>query len=880
MATSQQPTPQGQPYVVDFTQSINLDNVAEKVYPFDDGVAPHLTNTGILRDDGVTNLYETARDDSVAYTGTWYAPDGSRVNIGADGIYVNDRLVSSDPVVQAVVETKIVTCLDLSISSTGTILALVERVGVNASRVDVVEMDYSTGDTLNTRTLPSSYGANGPYFLCLVKTPQMTFANTAVAHVVFSAGNINVAYIDSSLVSYTVLTTPATSSFMDGISAFGNGGTVVIGGIAVSGAASSSYRNNAPNNYAAWSNVGSGSYSHLEPTRAIPTYTTMASMDILATPSTLRTSATSIFGAILGISDVGVFTSTPSTAAGLNINAGSFYSGFGYASGLYTSAAATVLSPYHVRHNTGITVTNRDLTVTPYAVKPDSFQFSTYSATIVSGKIAQVGVGYSPVCDYGYPSNKNAIVKWSTSASVDEYFLTIPGKETVQIVKVSASNFRLYAIAPNLVTFADANGTIINTSLYQVETNKAMMPRAFISDMLLTGTKSLAWQSTGKYSNSPDMGQINNVAGYSSGVYYDGVSNLFEFYQSSTSSGTLFSVGAFRNDDFLATDNTVAYVPNPNITPPAISEFRGGGISMVLESSLQTVNFATAYGFAQYYNGYTLANLYPIQYQFFNIFGQLYGFDGTKIYRMPVNGATAGTPEQVALASGLVFITNSPTAAWFWSSFDNSVYSFDGGQSVQKWQEMTGVGTVVSGAYSVLESSLYLQLSDDTTLVFRDEKASQLANAYTSQTIYATDGGTYFVNDDTPTQSKKWSYFAGTGTPIALTWQSGFYGFGRNQWSRISFVVFTLKVADSATTDITVNYRWLTSTDNGTETKTFTGGSYSESSTGYVRLQYNPTNPLVYGASVGISCTKKVTLYECVVYYTDGGVAQVPNLGP
>ena len=79
MATSQQPMPQGTPFPVKFNTSINLDNVNENVYGFDDGTAPALTNTGILRDDGVTNLYETTSTSS--FSNTFYAPNGKKIEL-------------------------------------------------------------------------------------------------------------------------------------------------------------------------------------------------------------------------------------------------------------------------------------------------------------------------------------------------------------------------------------------------------------------------------------------------------------------------------------------------------------------------------------------------------------------------------------------------------------------------------------------------------------------------------------------------------------------------------------------------------------------------------------------------------------------------------
>jgi hypothetical protein len=132
----------------------------------------------------------------------------------------------------------------------------------------------------------------------------------------------------------------------------------------------------------------------------------------------------------------------------------------------------------------------------------------------------------------------------------------------------------------------------------------------------------------------------------------------------------------------------------------------------------------------------------------------------------------------------------------------------------------------------------------------------------------------------TPSLSKLWTYYSGSGTPITVTWQSGFYGLGRNQYCRITQAVVTVKITDPTITSITINYKWVTANSSGTETATYSGGTYQVSTTGYARFQYNPTQSLVYGASIGVSFSKKAILYDAVMYYTDGGVAPVPNRLP
>jgi len=78
--TSQQPDPLGTPLAIGFNQGINLDQVNENIYPVNGETAPHLTNTGVLRDNGVTNLYETTAVDSNGQY-VMYAPNGKKISL-------------------------------------------------------------------------------------------------------------------------------------------------------------------------------------------------------------------------------------------------------------------------------------------------------------------------------------------------------------------------------------------------------------------------------------------------------------------------------------------------------------------------------------------------------------------------------------------------------------------------------------------------------------------------------------------------------------------------------------------------------------------------------------------------------------------------------
>jgi len=882
MAISQQPLPMGTPTKLSLKESNNLDNVAENIYELGSMKASNLSNNGIIKDEGVTNLYSTETVEAVDTI--YFAPNGDKLTSQANNFYVNGLLLdflSGNATYRTLAGRQI---LDFAVTASGTWLYLtVKNDGVAAVTYTISE--YSTGGVTllnsNSFAITPTYKNN---YATFIKAHGMTYATANVAYIYFTGTTVDVK-IRYSGSTYTVFTGTGKPYTFTGLTAFSQGGMVVVGGVPNNTSMPQSYYQASP--FAgAWTAITECSYlSNYE----FFSTSSGTALNLVGVPSRLSSANYTTFCTKVAISILGVITITTVTQAGLTIIPSDSYTGFGFHSGRFKSTAATKFSPYIIDGvGTPVTITE---TVTDYAIKPEAiagintsgYFVNTYQGqpTHVTRAINNTSPGAAMLCEYGSMSNRLPVELWLNA-------LSIPTDSSFQLVRFGSSNITTYSsISDNVVQINEGHGYIVDTDALYMEPSGGGHCNAFVSDIYLTGTKQSAYQTFFKYSNAVDTGSIVGVAGV--GTTYPTLTTVanawiapIRFYEST--SGTLFAVADYNKGSITPVDTTVAYVANSNIPCPVDAVYSSGGITLLGQSAIQTVNYSDSDAFAQHYAGYTLANQLPVAYTFFNLFGQLYGFDGVKIYRMPINGAVVGIPVQVALARGLTFIANSPTVAWFLSDFDNCIYIFTGGQKVEKWQEMTGVATVSSGVYSVKENSLYLQLADTTTMIMRDNIAQQIANPYTSQTIYATALGTYFVDTSlfgTSTgQSKLLSYTAGTGTARSLTWQSGYYGIGRNQYTRITQIILAFKVADPVTTAITINYKWLTANANGTETATFAANTYTVSSTGYVFIQYNPAQSLVFGASIGFQCDKKVTLYDVTMYTTDGGVAPIPNRLP
>ncbi len=776
----------------------------------------------------------------------------------------------------------------IALSQTVSTTAGIFRAAIT-SAITYTVLEYNGTSVINSTALATSQ-TNVTNYACLVKTHAMTFASVQVAYIYFTAPTTVTAAVFVSGTSNTAFTGTGLPNTFRAISAFSNGGTTIIGGIPdTTTTGPRSYYNTTPSNYGAWTAVSQASYlSTYEDFNILASGT----LNLMASTSSLASANQNIFGTKVSISTAGAVTVTTSTVAGLVIVPTDTYTGFGWSSGRYKSTAATKFSGFLLD---GTTVVRKDQTATDYAIKPHSAGSvgitSGAKAFVyaISGAVSQVcwgGVsGIMPISEFGDVAFSRPVDQWTDGTNYYVMWLSDTGPMVMATI-LPAGTLGAYSIKPisrDVIALTDSYSTIINTTTGVSEPNQGGHCPAFISDIYLSGSNQLAYQTVANYSNAADLGQSTaTLAGLTTGMTSSTIAGAVQypvvFYQSA--SGTLSAFALFAGGTQTGTDTTIAYVQNTNLPAPVDAVYSGGGVQLLNGSALQTVNESDADGFSQYYAGYTLANQYPVSYQFFNLFGQLYGFDGNKIFRMPVNGAVAGTPEQITIATGLTFIANSPTIAWFWGSFDNTLYAFNGGASVDRWQPMTGLGLVSSGVFNIREDALFLQLNDATTLIFRDGTPQLLANTFTSQITYSTDLGVFFVNSSTPSQSETWTYYTGSGTPITLTWQSGFVGQGRNQYLRMTQAVFAFKVTDPATTNITINYKALTDTVEQNETATFAAGTYTASANGYVRIQYGPTQPLTYGFSLGFSCSKQIVLYQLTAYYTDGGVAPITNRLP
>jgi hypothetical protein len=276
------------------------------------------------------------------------------------------------------------------------------------------------------------------------------------------------------------------------------------------------------------------------------------------------------------------------------------------------------------------------------------------------------------------------------------------------------------------------------------------------------------------------------------------------------------------------------------------------------------------------YLGYELGNDTPALYQSFVLFGQTYLFDGKQIWFASFTGALfAGRGSSpICPATGMQLIASSPTEVFFLSLQDNSIYSFDGGRSLQKVNRMNdlrnSVGaleTIINGVFSVRDNTLLLQTAS-TFVWIRDKIVSQNAKKanQTAIALYDTQLGIFIANN---TLSWQYTFFALAGsTVVPFTWQSGYFGVTDNKLGIFSAFDLTFYCAAKSAASIIVTFAGFDADEEWTETVPYNIKPGDWTPLGFYRAKVTPAHTLGLALSIGIQTSSYIVLNEVIAEFT------------
>ena len=309
------------------------------------------------------------------------------------------------------------------------------------------------------------------------------------------------------------------------------------------------------------------------------------------------------------------------------------------------------------------------------------------------------------------------------------------------------------------------------------------------------------------------------------------------------------------------------------------------------------------------YDGYMLGNETIGLYDSFRLYGTLYLFDGDWIHSTQLTGNMLTRIDHVANALGLVFLAESPQAIFFLSTFDNSLYSFDGGQSVNKIMRFNRKEPIRGAVYNTRENTLAI-FADDYVMWMRDSIITQISlpfvwpyvafstsdgiwlakDKYSVRYLYnpiALSGGTGIsfeldggiwgtVYTDTYDGGTWGTVYADTydgevwggesGTVVPLEWQSKYNGYSERTRQNVDRYLFRVYKEDLEPVDITVTYDYFTEEGHSSESRTITAGDINNpfDDEGYAYIEFIPSQKASIGSSITLYCESKIVYLDAM----------------
>jgi len=323
----------------------------------------------------------------------------------------------------------------------------------------------------------------------------------------------------------------------------------------------------------------------------------------------------------------------------------------------------------------------------------------------------------------------------------------------------------------------------------------------------------------------------------------------------------IFSTANDGSETILDLD-TLIYVTNISL-PVQI----GGAYSLnVVNTTGETIFLDTS---TIGYDGYDGENILLGNFVTFILFGQVYLFDGAWIYLAEfTNNILNTTLNKLAAAEGLQYIATTPTAAFFLSTFDNSLYTYSGGRNLEKFKRFTTQEIINQGTFSVKDNVLALD-TNNTILFIRDSLISRIYKTDTQKIgalrYYDTTSGLILGNN---TANWRYSYYpTSSSSVVPLQLQTAYFGMNSNDRSILKSFVITIYNGERIQQNIEVTHTSFDQDAWYTQTETFVIKPTDYSATGYARIRLQPKYQRGLGNSIRLSATNSVVISDLVCIY-------------
>jgi len=452
------------------------------------------------------------------------------------------------------------------------------------------------------------------------------------------------------------------------------------------------------------------------------------------------------------------------------------------------------------------------------------------------------------------------------------YIIKIGVNITDFFSKVTSNLYKLNTIHPSNIYADDDKMLSVGSMDYhgQMFLTSSALPST-------TGTQAAA-RIDGPWSNSIDTGakqtSINpigagniQVFGYRLPSQYGTFGNFeVDVYTSIQPSPAEYSFSV-QNDGSESVDNNkvdTIYVET-DILPTAIGGTYYGTVAVINGSTIVL---------APDYDGYLTDNVINREFLSFLLFGQTYLFDGEWVYLATINANVLTSYDRVAPADGLIFIASSPNAIYFLSNFDNSIYTFNGGRTLDKFKRFTNSPDILSGQYSVHDNTLLL---DSTTKLIwiRDSVITENEKLVTQTALdlVETVQGLMINND---LYQWQYTYEAISGsTVVPFLIKTAYFGVAPNELSILSAVIFTIYDPLKAARTVKLTHDAYDQDQSYQETVFFDFVASDYDPGGYARKRFQPENQTNIGNAIQLECDNYIFVNDLSGLFEDAGVAPI-----
>lgn len=899
--------------------SLDVESTPADLQPWD-AQDKILKNTGIERDGGITNLYNVV-EQNTRYEETLFTRNNKRVRLVRDDVNGVFRVVTNERDIGQVSQWAVSKRGTLSVDANDVMSTIDDTIlvlRITASIATIEEVDSTTFETLRDISFSIPSNISDAFF---VRQKSPTYSNTTSIVGVFASGNkLNHTILTNTGLQYTAT---SQSGFVNSsqVFAYYDNGWIVSANDKIDGR-TFLFKSDG---------TQQGSYTEAvylvaNHNRALDTVTFVGWRDVvtLGTPTTHGNRFTPP-ASLLGSWTITPITNTSANANTVLMTMGGFSLSHGTATKKYLFDNNSALREWTVGHYAmpeiyGYLDNLCDIVFKTHTILGDSAYLSaSFDVNGIGAPITEIG----EISAFYYPQ----ILKCTTG---DYRVLYRRGDGTFAGICLTEHNSfdRLSEIAPGVVkintisglNIADANdndlqmgGNAYNGFVIVGFDAVSPVQKAFVARYrgIFGGSVDTNYKSTA----SVTVGAVNLIVipeyvqfspnNETIDVYVGTLPASIEYYRSIRDGIAQSIKGNLQG---------TLYIDDQVIPPPIGVQYQEQTIKLIATTAIREPS----------YDGYQLLNEVQGMYDSFRLYGNLYLFNDDWIYVAQLTSNFIQRIDKIANALGLVLLAEAPTAIYFYSAFDNSIYTFDGGQSVVKAMRLNQRGSILQGVFNTYENTLTLGLN--SSLIFiRDGIMSEvelpfvypykmfgtsvgvwlvkdnyalryLYNPVTGSgviiitldldggtwgTVYADtyDGGTWGVPYGETIDSAVWG--GGSSAVVPLTWKSKYNGFMDRLRQNVDRYMLRVYKQNKVQATIVVDYYSYDENSQYHESKNIVIGdtAHPYDDDGYCMIEYLPTNKNGIASSIQFACDLKIVFMDAFASVAIADQSVVMNRG-